>query len=531
MGFVKLAILVISIICSLTAGLSAQANQPINNPALTSPALRSPLTGPGTVPVTTYQSGLRQSLSPIDNSADLIMSGHAAGGKHFRGVLPYNSDSAFGISSPTQSIDSFLRYTSVSDDYYRGGITPYYSYTSTVTRMAPGNNTVIVPPSSKIRGIGLDSATELQTSRYRQDYNVDSGVTSLGQERLEYTGLTRGLEYPEKQPLPKQDYQKELEEFNQELRQVSEKVDNLQKQFNVESQLIDLKRPVPEVWQSGSQQYHSNDELEIGQDDLPQDSQSQKSTMPQNADVYTQMMREYQDLNEAYEEVFGQTIEEMSSGNQESGRQSELIEERRLNYQTSTRITEKPSSQKPVSEDSSIQGELLESEARKILSEHKTFASFADDRFNQSIRAAETYMKEGKFYLAADAYTMASIYKPQDPLAYAGKSHALFAAGEYISSALYLAKAIEMFPGYVEFRVDVVSMIGDIDTVEKRITDISQWLKSSGAPELNFLLAYINMQLGRLEKANEAITAANERMPDLAAVKILQQAIEKRLGK
>jgi tetratricopeptide (TPR) repeat protein len=244
------------------------------------------------------------------------------------------------------------------------------------------------------------------------------------------------------------------------------------------------------------------------------------------------MMQEYAQLNETYEQVFGETIE--SRYQKQPERQGPDISERKLKYEQSSRITESPSAsrQQPTKKDTTEQSTAQASaEARAVLSKHKTFASYTQDKFNQSLKAAERYMKQGKFYLAVDAYTLASMYKPDDPLVYAGRSHALFAAGEYVSSALYLAKAIEMFPAYVDFEIDIVSMIGDADTVEKRIADINRWLEASKSPELNFLLAYIYMQLDRLPKAKEEIAQAYQKMPDVTAVAILREAIQKRTDK
>jgi tetratricopeptide (TPR) repeat protein len=167
----------------------------------------------------------------------------------------------------------------------------------------------------------------------------------------------------------------------------------------------------------------------------------------------------------------------------------------------------------------------VSAKAREILGEHKTFASFAEDKFNRHMRAAEEYLKRGRYYRAADAYTLASIYKPDDPLAYAGKSHALFAAGEYMSSALFLTRALEIFPEYAQFKIDLVAMVGDKDKLESRIANIEKWLDESDAAELQFLLGYIYYQMGRQAEAGEMINAAFEKMPESPAVAALKKAI------
>jgi tetratricopeptide (TPR) repeat protein len=173
-----------------------------------------------------------------------------------------------------------------------------------------------------------------------------------------------------------------------------------------------------------------------------------------------------------------------------------------------------------------LSGVALSVRAQSIRGEHKTFASYSKDKFNEHMRAAEQYLKEGKYYQAADTYTLASMYKSNDPLAYAGKSHALFAAGGYMSSALFLSRTLEMFPEYARFKIDLVAMVGDRDKVESRIANIKEWLQISDSGELQFLLGYVYYQLGRAGEAKKAIDAAYEKLPDAPAVKTLKKAID-----
>jgi tetratricopeptide (TPR) repeat protein len=162
---------------------------------------------------------------------------------------------------------------------------------------------------------------------------------------------------------------------------------------------------------------------------------------------------------------------------------------------------------------------------------YKSFATYSNDKFNQHMRAAEDFMKQGRFYRAADAYTLASIFKPDDPLGYAGKSLALFGSGEYLSSSLFLARALEIFPEYAKVKVDLVGMIGDKDTVENRILEAREWMDKSGSGELEFLLSYIYYQMDRLEFARQSIEAAAKKMPDSPAVAAMKKAIDERLAK
>jgi tetratricopeptide (TPR) repeat protein len=178
-----------------------------------------------------------------------------------------------------------------------------------------------------------------------------------------------------------------------------------------------------------------------------------------------------------------------------------------------------------------LKSELAEIEketAEAVVGVHKSFATQAKDKFNYYMRTAEEFLKQGKYYNAVDAYVLASIYKPDDPLAYAGRAHALFASGEYMSSAYFLARAINIFPQYVNFKIDINAMIPDKGRLESRIADVKLWAQKAESAELSFLLAYIYYQLDKTYLALEAINFSAGKMPDNAAVKALKQAIEKK---
>jgi len=57
-----------------------------------------------------------------------------------------------------------------------------------------------------------------------------------------------------------------------------------------------------------------------------------------------------------------------------------------------------------------------------------------------------------------------------------------------MSSSLYLARALEIFPEYAKVRVDIVGMIGDRDFVEKSILDAREWTTRSDSASWSFCL-------------------------------------------
>jgi len=87
-----------------------------------------------------------------------------------------------------------------------------------------------------------------------------------------------------------------------------------------------------------------------------------------------------------------------------------------------------------------------------------------------------------------------------------------------MSSAYFLTRTINIFPDYIRFKVDLVSLFGDKDQLEKRIADISQRQEQTGYPELQFLLAYIYLQTDKLELAQRMTNGALVNMPQSQAL-------------
>ncbi len=167
----------------------------------------------------------------------------------------------------------------------------------------------------------------------------------------------------------------------------------------------------------------------------------------------------------------------------------------------------------------------LHDEAEYIRGEHKTYKSLADEKFSDFMKAAEEFVREGKFYKAADTYSLAVLWKPEDARAYAGQSFALFAAGEYMSSAYYLSRATEIDPTLVAKKYDLAALIGNRDVFENRMIEITTWQQRSDSGELAFLMAYVFYHEGKIQQASAAIRKAEEKMPNSKATLILKRVI------
>ncbi len=193
----------------------------------------------------------------------------------------------------------------------------------------------------------------------------------------------------------------------------------------------------------------------------------------------------------------------------------------------------------PLDELNKLSQADLSAKAKSIRGSHPNPETFSEARFNQHMRAAEAYLKAGKFYAAADSFALASIYKldpgeaGSDPvqagglaLCFAGRGHALLAAGEYMSSALFLSRALEIAPEYARTKIDLTGMLGGENNLESRIAEIKEWMGRSGSAKLEFLLGYVYYRMGRLGPAKQAIDSAWEKMPKSTAIDLVKRAID-----
>ena len=474
----------------------AQAGLALENPSVGNPV------GSGTVPPTAYQPGLVKSANPIDTSGNLVITGNVANGMQFRGVVPYNSPTSFyaspgSLQRTSAGIDSFLRNSAGSQNFgsSSGGLTPYYSPTWTVTTTQPGVQGVVTTGASATNTFAGTNLPNAQTGYLRPGYNsqIDKRPLSMNQADLEKLVETDVTKYPKGSEADSQSQ-------NQFWRDMGVKIDRKEEAADT------ADKPGPE------QATNSEQSLEKL---LGGNAQGlQRSKDKQQVDKKEELKKQLGEAPKTEEQVVD--IYEQMKGR--LGKTIELPQDKGVSATKKAEVNEST-----VSRPGATQAEFDKA--------YKSFAILSDDRFNQHIRAAEGFMKQGRFYRAADAYTLASIYKPKDPLGYAGKSVALFASGEYLSSSLFLARALEIFPEYAKVKIDLVGMIGDKDTIENRILEARDWMDKTDSGELEFLLSYIYYQMDRLEFARQSIDTATKKMPDSPAVAAMKKAIDERLAK
>ena len=162
-----------------------------------------------------------------------------------------------------------------------------------------------------------------------------------------------------------------------------------------------------------------------------------------------------------------------------------------------------------------------------VRTKYETLSASSLEKFDRYLKAGELYLQQGRYYRAAESFSLASLYNPNDRRVHLGRSHALFAAGEYVSSAVFLAKAIELDPNQTLAKLDLVKATGGPDLFLRRITDLEQCAKTTSTPDLQLLLAYIYHEMDRPEEAKTAIAAAEKGLGHLPAVGLLKGVIAK----
>jgi tetratricopeptide (TPR) repeat protein len=162
----------------------------------------------------------------------------------------------------------------------------------------------------------------------------------------------------------------------------------------------------------------------------------------------------------------------------------------------------------------------LSAKAKSIRGTQTNPDTFTMNRFNNHFQEAQEHLKGGRYYAAGDSFALASIYKPDEPLCFAGRGHALLGAGEYMSSSLFLSRAIEANPEYLKTKIDLAATLGGQHILENRITDIKEWQGRSGSGQLDFLLGYVYYRIGRFGPAQQAIDAAYVKMPSAAVITV-----------
>lgn len=413
--------------------------------------LESPIGSPTQVP-SANQSGLIPSrANTYGNYANDIVTGNVGGGRHFRGVVPYNSfyytDQGFQDSGSLE-VSNFIRRST--------GFESYYDPKRTVTTL------------TRRGGSGLEAP---------QISGQAAAVTNPSQAWLNSFDLTRAITPPRQSTPLVENIQRDL--FDRPLREVDEEI------ADVPVVIDPMRRFFPEAVEEGEET--PTDALEVPQPEAEPIRDLEASNL------YEKIREELRKEQEARDE----TLVEEEPAEEEAEEAEETPEEERARLQ-----------------------------APQLRREYGTYRNLAQVRTSEYMDLGQKLLREGQFYKAADAFELANVWSPESATAKLARSHALFGAGEYMSSAYYLHEALTMDPDLARVRVKLDDLVGGRDLYETRIAELVNWQMRSQSGEMVFLTSYLMFMDNKVQRASDLAEQALEKMPESTAVKALQKAIE-----
>ncbi|HON92971.1 MAG TPA: tetratricopeptide repeat protein [Sedimentisphaerales bacterium] len=473
-------------------------------------------TSPVTMPPSSYQSGLTVVPNPLDRSANLPITGNVAGGKHFRGSIPYNSTTTFGAPLGSTSLDSFLRYSATPDVQagYPQGYSPFYSPTGTVTTTLPGYPGVFSPVSPRIvggsgqarTGQPLDVLTMTEVAEPQASTRDGWGVQSsprLGDVPMSTESGKTILNTPGDGLMSPQEYQQRLDQLLEGIERMQGKSSRLYPGRSTEDDAI----PLPQLPVSGQEVLSAvksglefYDPPVIPQETIPTPLNAAEPVGGTSTDDDRRTSAIPQDVA-----VLG-PVEEKSK----SARRSATVQA--FSNERLPQETAEPPSTMSSSE-----------------TQPRTYAdsdSVTRKRFDQHLAAGQSHMRQDRYDLAVDSFRLACVYVPYDVRPHFGKSLALLATGDHVASAMSLIRALELDAGYVTQKRDLVESLGGPDLFVRQISRLQDLVEEGASPQLQLLLAYVYFQMDQTHEAIAAIEAVRAALPSSRAAASLQRAIQ-----
>ena len=463
------------------AGSGFAVDPPIGSPIGDPTVPPTDLPGAGGPPL----SGIRSTQDSYGADGNLTVTGNVSGGRYFRyynGIVPYRSTAEFYPSDfelapgfGSTSLNSFIRRSAGSAylDHGLGLNRPYYLPSQTVTSLTSGDQSQLASPL-------LPEVDPYPL--YDRRRPLSRSFEEL--ERIISREIQLQKESPQEEA-PQEDKDTELEDIEAYLAQQLKKGEQ-KKEKGLFEDALGLPKP-PE----------SAKPLEPTSE---QDTQKQAEEQP--TDFYEQHRRETDKAEEEADALTADKLEETQDKQQDKSDVELKVGEK----------MELP--------------EVDHAKAAAIRGPHETFKSWAQAKYTEYMQAAGKFLKEGKYYKAADAFTLAGVYSLKNPLPLGGKSLALFAAGEYMSSSFFLQKAIILSPDYAKRRINMVAVLVDKDMIQDRIIELATFQQKSKSPALAFLMAYMFYQGNNMAGAQQSIKLASEQMGNDPALISLKKAIE-----
>ncbi|MBN1806403.1 MAG: tetratricopeptide repeat protein [Sedimentisphaerales bacterium] len=515
----------------------------------------------GTLPSGSYQSDPIRSPVGIDINGNLVITGNVRRGMHFRDTVPYDSTTSFKGTLGSSSLNSFLRDSAGPEDLTRStnqyGIQPYYLQSRTVATTRPGYSGVFRPSGTILDNRRLQGGFTTGTYMFDSD-----NQTLLDSDTSAALPVSQGVQTQYKTPVNPPTIVKSI----RELKLLTQQTESNDRQMVIEKYRKQNNQTQDNTQkpQTGNQQDGISFESMPGPEHNRQsviekykfveppvpglDTESEQTVMPDissmataekhtqansvipqdgipGLDITEQVKKQLEDLTTTIEKKEKQETGLKGKDIMTNiGLSSDAFKWGESSYNSTKSAEDRLNELKKFSRND------LSAEADEIIGTGTDSDTFSMRRFNHHFQEAQDHLQRGRYYVAVDSFAMALIYKPNDPLCLAGRGHALLAAGEYISSALFLSRAIEAYPEYAGTRINLAVMLGGPNILDVRIADIKEWQQRSGSGQLDFLLGYIYYRTGRLGPARKAINSAYVKLPQSGAIAIVKKAVDDALA-
>lgn len=162
----------------------------------------------------------------------------------------------------------------------------------------------------------------------------------------------------------------------------------------------------------------------------------------------------------------------------------------------------------------------------KTISAPPAFAAADRPRPGNYLSHGQKMMRQGKYYQAAEAFEKAVIHDSAGPAGLLARAHALFAAGEFVSSAQFLNQALIQNPKLLETKINLPDLFGNDKKFNLRLDELDRLSKQTQNTALMFLHGYLLFHNGSLEQAQTNLTKAHQAQFDIPAIDHLLNAID-----
>ncbi len=515
-----------------------------------------------TTPLSSYENGLVATPDPIDNSSDRLVTGNVTGGKHFRGALPYRPPTSIDAPLGSTSLDPFLRHTAPSAvaDESLGTSDSFYSPTGTVTTSGAGTAYTGQPSASR-----YTSGPDLKLP----PGETTSASMPVGDLVTGWPPSTQGSAVA-----TREDYEQQMRQLQEKLAQVKAELVQLERSIATgaeaarpETRTVPPDSPVlPDSVMQAAQPVAPSDALrrrELLQETarllsattgLPDGSAADGAAASDTVADAQPRLRLYEEQEQApvssgallsIDALVAPRTRQTAGAPASAGELPAMqrIHETARAFDTANTVLNRPPTAVPSPQASPgaelpsgyrILGQAGDSALSPIQAATNVAPtpasplssdSSSSKMFERHLQSARQLMQQGQFQRAADAFALASAYRPNDARAYLGKGHALLAAGRYLDSALFIAKAVELDLPAVLQRTDLIQLVGGPDPFVRHFNELDRLIAADGGPQLQFLMAYLYYQMDRPAEAKAAIDAAQKQLPSSVPIDLLRSAI------